>query len=82
MEKVKIGEIVFYYPGKDDQEAQTNNAFVVPAIVVTDFGDGVLNLRVFQDGEGAPLWRTSVSNKENINDVREGSWSDTYFSEA
>lgn len=58
-----VGRIVHYYPGELDAGAKVNNADKVPAIIVSVHGDYV-NLRVFQDGDGKPLWRTSICKKD------------------
>lgn len=58
--KPTIGRIVYYTfvnhgDGPDQGQSQT-----VPAIIVAVWSDTCVNLRVFQDGAAAPLWRTSV----------------------
>ncbi len=58
----EVGEIVKFYPAAHDTQARSNYADQVPAIVTNVFGGGLANLRVFQDGNENPLWRTSIKH--------------------
>lgn len=66
--KPTVGRIVHFYPAPNDQEARSNGAPFVPAIIVQSWGDtedSLINLRVFADNGDAPLWRASVGPKKN-----------------
>lgn len=60
--KPKVGEIVRYFPQPDEDDALANGGVKggLPAIVTQAWNDQTVNLRVIQDSDDSPLWRTSV----------------------
>lgn len=58
----EVGEFVNFFPGKHDAAARTNNTEKLAAVVTNTFTAGQINLRVFQDGNDNPLWRTSIKH--------------------
>ena len=61
---VQLGDIVIYNTTAEDREVMqgrlSNIATRLPAIVVAEWGDKCVNLKVILDGEGS-LWVTSVT---------------------
>lgn len=59
--KPTIGRIVIYHVSESDHsDLRTNSAQHCPAIVVAVWGESCVNLKVFGDGDRAPVWKTSV----------------------
>jgi hypothetical protein len=57
------GRIVLYTFSGNTADQNSGQSSTVPAIVVNAFSEICVNLRVFQDGPGRPLWKTSVMRK-------------------
>ena len=58
------GDIVLFTFSSNEGTSDDGQSKTVPAIVVNVFSDELVNLRVFQDGPAAPLWKTSVQHKD------------------
>jgi len=70
------GDMVMYYPTGDEMSQMGNDgnqASALPAVVVAAWGETTLNLKVFTDGNGQDLWKTSVP-KANKGDKTPGYW--------
>ena len=61
--KPTIGRIVHYTFLNDMALPEEGQSRTVPAIIVAVWSDDCVNLRVFQDGPGVPLWKTSIVEK-------------------
>jgi len=58
-----IGDMVIYYPTEEEKRGiadHGNTSDSLPAVVVAAWGETTLNLKVFTDGNGPDLWKTSV----------------------
>lgn len=69
--KVTIGRIVQYNTTEEERKKMEKTGNVVnhlPAVVTNVFGD-VINVKVFADGEGEDIWKTSIAQGDN-----EGEW--------
>jgi hypothetical protein len=65
-----IGRIVHYTFPRNSPRADQGNSVpgdVVPAIIVKVWSDTCVNLRIFQDGQHAPIHETSVCLKDEGN---------------
>ena len=74
---VKKGDMVLFHFGKDEELGSSKpngQASPVPAVVVNVWSEVMVNLRVFTDGIGAPLWKTSVAKKTTGNKVAGHCW--------
>ncbi|WP_295794907.1 hypothetical protein [Mucilaginibacter sp.] len=59
-----VGRILHYFPNGADPITAANNAQVVPAIVVQDFGNTIVNLSVFpMNPDATNVLRYSVHHK-------------------
>ena len=70
--KPTIGRIVHYtFPNTfaGTGQSREGQSRTVPAIIVAVWSDTCVNLRVFQDGEHPPLWKTSVVLKQSEDDL-------------
>ena len=63
-----IGRIVHFTFGADPPIARAGCSIIVPAIIVSVLSETRVNLRVFQDGDSNPLWRTNVERKDVASD--------------
>jgi len=74
-----VGDTVIYWPDEADVKANKEAAEVggyllnppvvgqpLPAMVVASWGSNVINLRVFVDGPGPDMWKTSVLHRAEV----------------
>lgn len=71
MSSPSIGRIVHYFPGPEEV---VNDRGIMPAMITAVHNENCVNLKIFVDGQGQELWRSSVVQKAPGYDTRCWDW--------